>query len=80
MNEVVKMDLRVPRKNVLLLAKVIEKGLQVKKGERMEGLLQAASANVPEELQQIVIDLLQKAGLLEMNEKLNTLQMTDAAK
>jgi len=73
MNDVVKMDLRIPRKNVLLLAKVIAKGLQVKKGENMEGLLQAAGVSVLEDLQHIALDLLQKAGLSDMSEKLNTL-------
>ena len=79
MNDVVKMDLRIPRKNVLLLAKVIEKGLQVKKGENMEGLLQAAGVSVLEDLQHIALDLLQKAGLSDMSEKLNTLHMPGAS-
>ena len=30
MNETVKIDLRIPRKNVLLLLKVIERGLLIK--------------------------------------------------
>ena len=52
MNDVVKLDLRIPRKNVLLLAKVIEKGLQTKPGESLEGLLRAAGEGSQEALQQ----------------------------
>ena len=74
MNEVAKMDLRIPRKNVLLLAKVIEKRLQAKPGEQVDGLLRAAGNNSMEELQRISGELLQKAGLADMNEKLNTPQ------
>jgi hypothetical protein len=74
MNDVVKLDLRIPRKNVLLLAKVIEKGLQTKPGEPLEGLLRAAGEGSQEALQQISSELLQKAGLSDMNNKLHTLQ------
>lgn len=74
MNEVVKLDLRIPRKSVLLLAKVIEKGLQAKAGEPVESLVKAAGKDSLEALQQIGTELLQKAGLSEMNEKLHSLQ------
>ncbi|MBN8857072.1 MAG: hypothetical protein J0H29_01715 [Sphingobacteriales bacterium] len=74
MNDVVKLDLRVPRKNVLLLAKVIEKGLQTKSGEPLEGLLRAAGEGSQEALQQISTELLSKAGLSNMNDKLHSLQ------
>jgi hypothetical protein len=80
MNEVVKMDLRIPRKNVLLLVKVIEQGLQVKKGEVADGLLQSAGAGLAEELYRLAADLLQKAGLSDMAEKLHDLQATAAGK
>lgn len=38
-NDVIKLNLHVFRKNILLLVKVIEKGLQTKPGEAVEGLL-----------------------------------------
>lgn len=74
MNEVVKIDLRISRKNVLLLAKVIEKGLRTKPGETVEGLVRTAGEESLHSLQQIGSDLLFKAGLTEMNEKLLSLQ------
>lgn len=74
MNDVVKLDLRIPRKNILLLAKVIEKGLQTKPGEALEGLLRAAGEGSQEALQQISSELLHKAGLSDMNNKLHSLQ------
>jgi hypothetical protein len=74
MNDVVKLDLRIPRRNVLLLAKVIEKGLQVKPGEILEGLVRAAGDGSLEALQQISSELLHKAGLSDMAGKLHTLQ------
>jgi hypothetical protein len=74
MNDVVKLDLRVPRKQVLLLAKIMEKGLQVKENEALDGLLRAAGDGTKESLEQIGAELLAKAGLSEMSNKLQTLQ------
>jgi hypothetical protein len=74
MNEVVKLDVKVPRKMVLLLVKLLEKGLQIMPGETEEGLLHAAGEGSLENLRQISIELLHKAGLSEMNEKLHTLR------
>ncbi|MBN8787238.1 MAG: hypothetical protein J0I84_09115 [Terrimonas sp.] len=74
MNDMVKIDLRLPRKNVLLLAEVIEKGLQTKPGEALDGLVRAAGEGSQETLQQISSELLHKAGLLHMREKLQILQ------
>jgi DNA primase large subunit len=73
MNDTVKIDLRISRKNVLLLNQVIERGLVVKDDEKNEGLL----SNIPdenlEELKIIAGQYLEKAGLIELNEKLNEL-------
>ncbi|HMR82571.1 MAG TPA: hypothetical protein PKE30_05550 [Niabella sp.] len=74
MNDSVKLDLRIPRKNVLLLVKVMEKGLQTKPGDALEGLMRAAGENSQESVQQISVELLQKAGLSDMAGKLYTLQ------
>lgn len=73
MNDTVKIDLRISRKNVLLLNHVIERGLVVKDDEKNDGLL----SNVPEEnlveLKSIAGQYLEKAGLIELKEKLNEL-------
>lgn len=74
MNDMVKLDLRLPRKNVLLLAEVIEKGLQTKPDEALDGLVRAAGEGSQEALQQISSELLSKAGLSDMHNKLHTLQ------
>lgn len=74
MNDAVKLDLRIPRKNVLLLVKAIEKGLQTKPGDTVDSLLHAAGDNCREDLQQIGTELLQKAGLSDMSSKLYILQ------
>lgn len=73
MNEVVKIDLKISRKNVLLLNQVIERGLSAKDDDRASVLL----GNVPEEslleLKNLSEECLQKAGLIELSEKLKAL-------
>lgn len=73
MNEVVKIDLRISRKNVLLLNQVIERGLSAKGDDTSPILL----GNVPEEslleLKNLSEECLQKAGLIELSEKLKAL-------
>jgi hypothetical protein len=73
MNEVVKIDLKISRKNVLLLNQVIERGLSAKDDDKSSALL----GNVPEEslleLKNLSEDCLQKAGLIELSEKLKAL-------
>ncbi|BBE20056.1 hypothetical protein AQPE_4247 [Aquipluma nitroreducens] len=73
MNETVKIDLKMSRKNVLLLNSVIERGLTAKDDDKSSNLLN----NVPEEnlkeLRAMASDCLQKAGLIELSEKLNML-------
>ncbi|ANH81665.1 hypothetical protein A8C56_12340 [Niabella ginsenosidivorans] len=73
MNDAVKLDLRIPRKNVLLLVKVLEKGLQTKTGDALEGLMRAAGESSQESMQQIGTELLEKAGLSDMHTRLSTL-------
>lgn len=69
MNETVKIDLKISRKNVLLLNRIIERGLS-EKGEDKSGLL----ANIPDdnfqELKAMAEEALQKAGLVELSQKL----------
>lgn len=73
MNEVVKIDLKISRKNVLLLNQVIERGLSAKDDDKSSALL----GNVPEEslleLKKLSDECLQKAGLIELSEKLKAL-------
>ncbi len=73
MNESVKIDLRLPRKTVLLLAQVIEKGMRAKKDEKETGWASSISGDQAKELQEVVNDCLGKAGLTELNGKLQSL-------
>lgn len=73
MNDTVKIDLRISRKNVLLLNHVIERGLVVKDDEKNNGLLSNVPEENLEELKNIAGQYLEKAGLIELNEKLNEL-------
>lgn len=74
MNENVKVDLRMPRKNVLLLSKVIERGLVVKDKVQPDDVLNNIDDATINDLHTIATELLNKAGLTEMNEKLNALK------
>ena len=72
MNDNVKIQLTIPRKNVLLLSKVIERGLTVKDNSETNNILDIAPKETVEELNAISDELLKKAGLIEMNEKLKS--------
>ena len=72
MNDNVKIQLTIPRKNVLLLSKVIERGLTVKGDTETNNILDIAPQETVQELNAISDELLKKAGLIEMNEKLKT--------
>ncbi len=72
MNDNVKIQLSIPRKNVLLLSKVIERGLAGKELVVEDNILGITPKETLEELNAISDELLKKAGLIEMNEKLKT--------
>lgn len=72
MSDNVKIQLSIPRKNVLLLTKVIERGLYANDSSDENNILDIASKETLEELTEISNDLLKKAGLIEMNEKLKS--------
>lgn len=72
MNDAVKFDLRISRRNVLLLSSVIELGLS-DKADGKGSLFASASTEAKEELRLLVDDFLQRAGLSELNEKLKVL-------
>ena len=73
MNEPVKITLQVPRKNVLLLSKIIEAGL-LAKDDSQQSLFSVAGKDAVDELKLLSDDILARAGLTAMNEKLNSLQ------
>jgi hypothetical protein len=72
MNDNVKIQLSIPRKNVLLLSKVIERGLGNKESLADDSILDIAPKETLDELNAVSDELLKKAGLIEMNEKLKT--------
>ncbi|WP_406843485.1 hypothetical protein [Flavobacterium soyae] len=71
MSELVKIDLKISRKNVLLLSHVISKGLDPKTED--SGLLAGISEQGISDLKNLSEECLQKAGLVELNQKLITL-------
>lgn len=72
MSELVKIDLKISRKNVLLLSHVISKGLDISDADSKDLLLHLSKEGM-EDLKTISEDCLQKAGLVELNEKLTVL-------
>jgi hypothetical protein len=74
MNETVKIDLKISRKNVLLLNRVIERGLSLKPDDKSSGILDIVAEDTIEELTSLANDFLVKAGLIELNEKLKSLK------
>jgi hypothetical protein len=72
MNDAVRIDLRISRKNVLLLTYVIEQGLN-EKGDAKGSLFALAPEAARKELQELSGDFLDKAGLAELSEKLKAL-------
>lgn len=76
MNETVKIDMRISRKNVLLLNSVIKRGLAVKDDDKSSNLLANIPAESFQELNTLADDCLTKAGLTELSEKLNSLSAT----
>lgn len=76
MNETVKIDMRISRKNVLLLNSVIKRGLSSKDDDKSLNLLANIPAETLEELNVFADDCLTKAGLTELSGKLNSLSAT----
>ena len=73
MNETVKIDLKISRKNVLLLNSVIKRGLNTKDDEKADSLLGSIPEETFKELSALANDFLMKAGLTELSEKLLSL-------
>lgn len=68
MNETVKMDLKISRKNVLLLSHLIQEGMKFREGSSV--LLESINDQGRTELENLSEEFLQKAGLIELHEKL----------
>ena len=73
MNDVVKIDLKISRKNVLLLNHVIERGLSAKENDKPSILMTSIQEENLQELKLFGEECLQKAGLIELSEKLSVL-------
>ena len=71
MNEQVKVDLKISRKQILLLSQVILEGIGATEGMVPE-LLAILPKESGDELRQQVVEFLQKAGLSELEGKLKT--------
>ena len=72
MNETVKIDLKISRRNVLLLNRVIERGVNPQPDEKLTNLLALVPEDVLKELTTLADDCLKKAGLTELSEKLKS--------
>lgn len=71
MSEMVKIDLKISRKNVLLLSHFIEQGLLLEKDD--SNLMGIVSEESLKDMKSISEECLQKASLVELNEKLQSL-------
>lgn len=73
MNDEIKVNLKTSRKNLLLLNKVIERGINGKESEdKSISVLETIPKETLQEIGEIAVQLLNKAGLSEMNEKLKS--------
>lgn len=70
MNETVKIDLKISRKNVLLLNHVIDRGSASQGDSKSSALLRIISPENLDELKLLGDECLQKAGINELYEKL----------
>jgi hypothetical protein len=73
MSTTVKISFNITRKQALLLAKVVELGLSAQPAHEQAGILGVVEAAELAKLQGLSADLLKKAGLTEMMDKLNSL-------
>jgi len=73
MNEQVKIDIKISRKNVLLLNSVIKRGLISKEDDKASPFLNGVPKETLQELTVFADECLGKAGLTELCEKLNSL-------
>ena len=74
MNSTVKIPLQLSRKTLLLLTRVIDKGLACQEEKPDNGLLAVLDTETLAEIKAISATLLDKSGLAEMNDRLDALQ------
>ena len=67
MSENVKIDLRLNRKTVLLLNRAVERGLKKDTGGDITDLVTTANKEALQDLQSVLTEFLQKAGMTELN-------------
>ncbi|MCF2502196.1 hypothetical protein L0663_02310 [Dyadobacter sp. CY107] len=70
MNDQIKIDLKISRRNVLLLTQAIKRALSFPGVEDNPDLIEIASNESKEELLALSADCLQKSGLVELNKRL----------
>ena len=73
MNEMVKLNVHISRRNVLLLNRIIERGLTAKDSDKSGNLMDVFSKESLHELAMFSDECLKKAGLVDLNEKLKEL-------
>lgn len=73
MNETVKLNIQISRKNVLMLTRIIERGLSFQDQEKPGSLMEVFSKESLQELNDFSEECLKKAGLVDLNEKLKEL-------
>jgi len=73
MNENVKIDLKLTRKEVLILHAVIRRGLSPKDEKDLGGFLETIPEDTLQRVSSVAEDCLSKAGLSELSEKLRAL-------
>lgn len=71
MDESVRLDAKIPRKLVLLLSQVVERGLAVKDGE---GMIEAMPQEAIVQLQELIDGLMEKSGMILAAQKLKSMQ------
>lgn len=72
MSENVKIDLRISRKNILLITRMIDQGLRPEENKKDEIFLQLPKETT-DELHLVAEEILKKAGLNDFYEKLKSL-------
>jgi hypothetical protein len=74
MNSIVKIPLQLSRKTLLLLTRVIEKGITFHEETPDTGILAVLDAEALAEIKGVSSTLLDKSGLSEMNTRLDALE------
>ena len=73
MNELVKLNIQISRKNVLLLTRIIEHGITGKDGDKTGNLMDIFPKESLQELGAFSVECLKKAGLADFHDKLKEL-------